>query len=170
MPAGINPILATIIFLFLCTAAVAASIRRGDAWNYYHFDGSGFVAGKVTDGSIFVAVSNGVRPVVLTHTERVETMGLPPDTGAVAGICYIQTSGGKLAGGAGYLPCPHMQLAVSSGNRVVTTVQTDEQGYFVVVLPAGRYIVGEGPLAREVRVKKDQTSLVALRLGKRMVD
>ncbi len=170
MSAGFNLMLAIVVCLFLCVAAVAASKRRGDAWNYYHFDGSRFVAGPATDGNSFVAVRDGVRPVVLTHTAKIEAVGLPADTGAMAGICYIQTSGGKLTGGAGYLVRPAIHLPISSGNSVVTTVQTDERGYFIALLPAGWYVVGDGPLAREVRVKTYQTSLVALRLGKRMVD
>jgi len=170
MSTGFNLMLAVVVCLFLGVAAVAASKRRGDAWNYYHFDGSRFVAGHATNGSGFVAVRDGVQPVVLTHTTKIEAVDLPADTGAMAGICYIQTSGGKLTGGAGYVACPATRLSISSGKGVATTMQTDKQGYFIVLLPAGRYTVGEGPLAREVHVETHQTSLVALRMGKRMVD
>jgi len=170
MSAGFNLILAVVVCLFLCAAAVASSKRRGDAWNYYHFDGSRFVAGQTTDGKGFVAVRDGAWPVILTHTAKIEAAILPAGTGVVAGICYVRTSGGKLTEGAGYLASPTMRLPISSNNGVVTTVQTDEQGYFTAVLPPGRYVVGDGPLAREVRVEKDQTSLIALRVGKRMVD
>jgi len=170
MSAGFNLMLAAAVCLFLCVAAVAASKRSDTVWNYYHFDGSRFVAGQATDGNSFVAVRDGIRPVVLTHTARIEAVGLPAETGAMVGICYIQASGGKQSGGAGYLASPAMRLSISSGGSVVTTVQTDERGYFIALLPAGRYVVGDGSLAREVRVEKDQTSLVALRLGKRMVD
>jgi len=170
MPTGFNPMLVLIISLFLGAAAVAASKRPSGVWNYYHFDGSSFVAGQATDGNHFVAVRDGVRPVVLTHPARIEAVGLPAGTGAVAGICYIQIAGGKLATGAGYLPAPSMRLPVSSGADVVTTVATDEQGYFIAVLHPGRYVVGEGPLAREVTIEEHQTSLVGVRVGKRMVD
>ena len=170
MPSGFNPMLAVIIFLFLCAVAVAASKRPSGVWNYYHFDGSRFVAGQTTDGNGFVAVRDGVRPVLLTRPARIEAVGLPLGAGAAAGICYIQVSGGKLTNGAGYLPSPSMRLPISSGNVVVSTVQTDEHGYFSAVLPAGRYSVGDRPLAGEVTIKEHQTSLVALRVGKRVVD
>ncbi|KAB0665334.1 hypothetical protein F6V25_09605 [Oryzomonas japonica] len=170
MAAGFNLILAVVVCLFLGGAAVAAAKRPNGAWNYYHFDGSRFVAGLAADGKRAVAVRDGVRPVVALPGARIEAVALPAGTGAVAGICYIQSAGGKLTGGAGYLAAPAMRLPISSGTNVVTTVQTDEQGYFIAVLPAGRYVVGEGPLARNVRVESDQTSLIALRVGKRMVD
>lgn len=170
MPAGFNLMLAVIACLLVAVAAVAASKRPADIWNYYHFDGSRFVAGQAANGKRIVAVRDGVRPVVALPTTKFEAVALPAGTGAMAGICYIQSAGGKLAGGAGYLAAPSMRLPISSGTSVVTTVQSDEQGYFTIVLPAGRYVVGEGPLAREVQVKRDQTTLITLRVGKRMVD
>ncbi|QEM70082.1 hypothetical protein FO488_01335 [Geobacter sp. FeAm09] len=161
---------AVIVCLLLGGAAIAASKRPAALWNYYHFDGNGFVAGQAAGGKRVVAVRAGVRPVVAPPEAKIEAVRLPAGTGAVAGICYIQSAGGKLAGGTGYLAAPAMRLPVSAGNNVVTTVQADEQGYFIAVLPAGRYLVGEGPLASEVRVENDQTTLMAVRVGKRMVD
>ncbi|MBL0226763.1 MAG: hypothetical protein IPQ16_14660 [Geobacteraceae bacterium] len=43
-------------------------------------------------------------PVVLTRPAQVGTTALPPDRGALAGISYIQSSGGRLVGSLGYIP------------------------------------------------------------------
>lgn len=170
MSAGFNPMFAVFVSLSLGIAALAASKRPDGTWNYYHFDGTRFVAGQATGGNRFVAVRDGVRPVVLTHVTKIEAVGLPAGAGALAGICYIQVSGGKLTDGTGYLASPTMRLPISSGSSIVASVETDEQGYFIAVLPPGRYVAGQGPLAREVLVEKNRTSLMALRVGRRMVD
>jgi hypothetical protein len=154
----------------LSSSALAAAKWQGDMWNYYHFDGHGFEAGQVTDGSAFLAVRNGVRPVVLTEAAKIEAVALLDGKGALAGICYIQSSGGKLAAGHGYAPHPRMPVRISSGNKVLVTVETDDQGYFVAVLDAGRYVISSGAVKVEVTVEKDKTVLVPMRTGKRMVD
>jgi len=95
---------------------------------------------------------------------------LPEDAGVIAGICYFQSSGGKLGGTVGYVACPRTPLLVSSNGKQLVTVQTDEHGYFVAVLAAGKYSIGSGPFTAEISVDRGITSLVPLRAGKRMVD
>jgi hypothetical protein len=154
----------------LCVATQAASRRPPGEMVYYHFNGQGFIAGQSGNGGPFVAVGERLRPVVLSGSVKIEPVGLAHGQGAIAGICYIQSSGGKLASGAGYAPCRRMQLRITSGEAGVTTVTTDEDGYFIAVLDAGMYRIGDAPLTIEVRVEVGQTTLVPLRAGKRMVD
>jgi hypothetical protein len=62
-----------------------------------------------------------------------------------------------------------MPVQIIAGTTVVATTETDEQGYFQVLLPAGRYRVSSKEQI-EVTVDNGTTTLVPLRAGKRMVD
>jgi hypothetical protein len=170
MYSGNTLILAGLAVIVMCVAVSAASKRPDVAWNYYHFDGHGFVAGRPADGGPFLAVRDRVLPVVLTRAARAEAMTMPRGKGTLAGICYIQSSGGKLTAGSGYAPCTRTTITISSGNTVVTSVVSDEFGYFVAILAAGSYRIGSGAFAADARVENDTTVLVPLRAGKRMVD
>lgn len=164
-----------LIVLLVCAtvsaSAVAAGKRPAAAWNYYHFDGNAFTPGPTVDGGVFIAVREKVRPVILTtkQAEIVQTT-LPDGAGVIAGICYLQSSGGKLGSGSGFIPYPRVPLLVSTGGRQLVTVLTDDHGYFVVVLPAGTYSIGSGPFTAEIAVERGVTTLVPLRAGKRMAD
>lgn len=153
-----------------CTTATAAAKRPVDAWSYYHFDGRAFVAGQRLDGGRSVVLRERVAPVMATRASRLEAIALSPGKGAVAGICYIQNSGGKLAPAGGYTPVTRSQVQIYSGGRMIAATETDEQGYFVILLDAGRYTVGSGSMRSEVVVEDGKTILVPLRTGKRMVD
>ena len=170
MYSGSTLILTGLALIVMCVAVSAASKRPAAAWNYLHFDGRGFVAGQPPDGGPFLAVRDHVLPVVISRAVKIEAVSLPKNKGAIAGICYIQSSGGKLAGGRGIVPCPRTPITISSGNTVVTSVQSDENGYFVAILASGSYRIGSGALAAEVTVENGTTLLVPLRAGKRMVD
>lgn len=170
MSSGSTLILAVLAVIVMCVAVSAASKRPGAAWNYYHFDGHGFVAGQPADDSPYLAVRDRAVPLVLTRAARTEAVALPANKGALAGICYIQNSGGKLAGGSGYAPCPRTPITISSGNKDVTTVLSDENGYFVALLAAGSYRIGSGAFAADVTVENGATVFAPLRAGKRMVD
>lgn len=157
--------------LALPAGVFAAGNRPADVWNYYHFDGAAFAPGPAVDGSAFVAVQEKMRPVVLTAPAAdIEQNVLPDDSGVIAGICYLQSSGGKLGGGSGYQPYPRVPLLVSSGGKAFVTVQTDDHGYFVAVLPVGTYSIGSAPFTAEITVESGVTTLVPFRAGKRMVD
>ena len=170
MYSGSTLILAGLAVIVMCVAVSAASKRPEAAWNYYYFDGRGFVAGQPPDGGPFLAVRDHAVPVALTRADRAEAVALPANKGALAGICYIQSSGGKLAGGRGFTPCPRTPITISSGNTVVTSVLSDENGYFVAILAGGSYRVGSGVFTAEATVENGTTLLVPLRAGKRMVD
>lgn len=162
---------AFLAFTALCTAASAAGKRPADAWIYYHFDGSSFVAGPADEGSPFVAIQEKMRPVFLsTQTAHIDQTPLPDGTGVIAGICYIQSSGGKLTTASSFVPYPRVPLLIATGGKEFVTVLTNDHGYFMAVLPAGIYSVGSGPFTAEITVERGITTLVPLRAGKRMVD
>lgn len=164
-----------LLFFLLCAALPVSASATGNrpvgVWNYYHFDGIAFTPGPAIDGSAFVAVREKARPVVLTaQATDIEHTALPDGAGVIAGICYLQSSGGKLGSGSGYIPYPRVPLLISSGGKQFVTVQTDDHGYFVVVLKAGTYTIGSDPFTAEITVESGITTLVPLRAGKRMVD
>ena len=166
-----NLLISCILCSVFCTPTFAFSTRPIDIWVYYHFDGISFKPGPTVDGSAFIAVRERHQPVVMqTPNSTIEAPVLPKNSGVIAGICYFQTSGGKLGNGAGYIPCPNTPLLISSEGKQLVTVKTDEHGYFVVVLNAGTYSIGNGPFTAEIAVESGVTSLVPLRAGKRMVD
>lgn len=170
MSAASHLLFAGLIVMVVSVTAFAGAKRKDVAWNYYHFNGSSFVAGQPKEG-LFVAVREGAIPVVLAKPVKIEAVALPSGKGAVAGICYIQSRGGKLGGGGnGYVPASGLQVDIFSGSNVVTTVETDENGYFTAVLNAGNYRIGNPPLAIEFSIARGTTTLASLRTGKRMVD
>lgn len=169
MAAGLNILLAGVLIAAVCATATAMTKRQDDAWTYYRFDGRTFIAGRPTDEGPFVAVRDGVRPVALTQAAKIEAVALPPGKGAVAGICYIQHAGGKLAGSAGFTPSPDTPIRIT-GKGGSTLISSDANGYFAALLDAGEYEIIAGPARTRLGVEKGKTTLAALRTGKRMVD
>jgi hypothetical protein len=162
-----------LIFFLICLAlpALSAGKRPVNVLNYYHFDGTAFSAGPAVDGSPFLAVREKMRPLVLIDQASASKQeALPTGNGAIVGICYLQSSGGKLGKGSSFLPCPRVPVVISSGGKQLITVQTDAQGYFVATLPAGTYSIGSANFTTGVSVENGNTTLVPLRAGKRMVD
>lgn len=155
------------VMLFSFDASALAR-RPAEQWAYFHFDGAQFVPGKRAAGT-FVAVRDGVQPVVTARAEKLQSAPLPAGTGAVVGICYVQSSGGKLRAGAGFDAVPLIPVEITAGGRNVATVETDRNGYFIAALPPGTYKVGARGTV-EVTVTKGSTTFVPLRVGKRMVD
>jgi hypothetical protein len=95
---------------------------------------------------------------------------LPAEKGALAGICYLQSAGGRLRGGHGFVPSPGTPVTISSGGNIAASVVSDENGYFVALLPEGSYRIGSGSFATEATLVNGATTLVPLQTGKRMVD
>lgn len=164
-------ILAVLVCAALPASLSAAAKRPTDVWNYYHFDGIAFKPGPNGEGKAFIAVREKSRPVILaTPAAPAENFQLPDGEGVIAGICYVQSSGGKLGSGPAFTPYPRVPLVVSSGGKELVTIQTDDHGFFVVVLRAGTYSIGSGPFTADITVENGVTTLVPLRVGKRMVD
>jgi hypothetical protein len=116
-------------------------------------------------------VRENVLPVFLTSMDStMASTPLPGGTGVIAGICYLQSSGGKLNPGSSFKPRSHEQLQIFSGGKEFVTVQTDDQGFFIAVLPAGSYAIRSGTLSIQITIERGITKLVPLRIGKRMVD
>jgi hypothetical protein len=173
MSKSINLLFVILACAVITVPAAAIGKRPSDVWSYYHFDGVGFKSGPSTDNSPFVAVRERVRPVILlAPTENIAPVTLSEGSGVVAGLCYLKSSGGKLEGSirADYAPYPRVPLLISSAGKAFVTVQTDDHGYFVVVLPAGTYSVGSGPYTADIMVERGITTLIPLQAGKRMVD
>jgi len=164
----------TLLLLFVLSVllpspdAAALAKRPAEQWAFFHFDGKAFVPGRPPEG-VSLAVRDGMRPVIAAGSGKVEAVKLTQGTGAVAGICYVQSSGGKLRSGSGFLPAPRVTVEISDGERVAATTETDANGYFTATLPAGDYKVSARGMA-EVKVAKGKTTLISLRVGKRMVD
>jgi hypothetical protein len=171
MPTGMGVFLTALALAVMSLTAAAAAKRPGGQWNYFHFDGQSFVAGQSSDGTPSVAVRAGVRPVLVLVQQGVKLQAVPlgGGSGALVGICYQQRAGGKLMTGPAFVALVRQPVQVSSGDRVVASLETDAEGYFQVTLPAGRYQVrGRDPV--EINVESGATTLIPLRVGKRMVD
>ena len=161
--------LALLSVALICLTAHAMSRRPAQQWAFFHFDGQSFVAGQPSYGTPFIAVRGGMRPVVLKRAGTIAEAKLAPGTGAVVGICYVQSSGGKLRPAGGHRPAAQLPVRILSGEKVVAMIETDEDGFFVATLPAGSYRI-EARETREVTVDNGSTALISLRVGKRMVD
>jgi hypothetical protein len=169
MSTTLSVLLTGLLLLVISLTAVAAAKRPAGMWNLFHFDGNSFVAGQSADGAPDIAVQAGVRPVLVKKGEQPAAVALAAGTGALAGICFAQRSGGKLKRGPGFLPYAGMPVQISVSGKVVATVTTDDQGYFQAIVAAGRYRV-EARAAVEVTVENGATTLIPLRAGKRMAD
>lgn len=166
----LNLSLAGLLAVLACAICMGAARRPVDTWTYYHFDGHEFKTGQPAEDKEFIAVHENMRPVLATRSSKIKANALPSDQGAIAGIAYIQSSGGKLASQSGFVPASKMTVHISVGDRIVTTIDTDEQGYFTTGLGTGRYTISCGMARTDLAIKKGTTLLVPLRAGKRMVD
>ncbi|MBU5636993.1 hypothetical protein KOM00_09620 [Geomonas sp. Red69] len=168
MSSGLRFCLVALTLALTCLAAHGFAKRPAELWSFFYFNGTAFVPGRPAPLSPFVAVRDGFLPVVETREERIKEMKLPEGTGALVGICYVQSYGGKLKPAGGYHPVPMLEVPVWAGEKPASPAQTDSEGYFVTPLPAGSYRVGNQKV--EVNVENGKISFIPLRVGKRMVD
>ena len=164
-----------LLCLFLLPLGIALPCEGGMFRNLgqtarpWYFDGREFAPGS-GDGSLVVLVRDGYLPVLRTRDDSAPSTALPDGTGALAGICHVQVTGGKLASQSGTLPAGGCQVEIIGASRMVWRATADQNGFFSLSLPAGTYEVhGAGSPVR-LMVTEGKTSLVALRTGKRMVD
>ena len=146
-----------------CTFSAA-----GDAWRSYTFSADGLREAQGPGGTL-LKVRDGYLPILSSGGSIPGETPLPPGAGALAGVCYLQSSGGKLRDASGHLPLAGGVVEVAGGSGKFTA-RTDGGGYFLLALPAGEYTVRVTGMSFRVTVEKGRTSLVALRGGKRMVD
>ena len=141
----------------------------GRSTHPWQFNGQEFVPGA-GDGGMVILVRDGYLPVLRTGDESSPSTALPVGAGAIAGICYVQVAGGKLATRSGALPESGCPVEVSDPLRVVRHATADQHGFFSLSLPAGTYEVHGAGSSIKLTVTEGRTALVALRTGKRMVD
>ena len=135
----------------------------------WQFNGREFVPGAEETG-IVVLVRDGYLPVMRSCETTTPAVSLPEGHGAVAGYCYIQTAGGKLANRSGVIPAVGFPMEIAGPSGHAWKSVTDERGFFTLPLPTGSYDVrGTGNPVR-VTVTAGKTVLIAIRTGKRMID
>jgi hypothetical protein len=156
------------LLLIACSSAGAMEMRRpmNTQWLAYHFDGSAFRPGSGAKGAT-VYLKEGYLPFFEAVGGK-ETK-LPEGRGVIAGICYLQTAGGKLKQGDAYIPLQNVPVEII-GASWRQTVKTTPAGFFVVVPPPGDYEVRLPGATGKIGVEGGKTSLLAVRGGKRMVD
>lgn len=156
------------LLIFTITAACAGG--NSSLWRPYTFDGTKFALSTAADAKS-IWLRSGHFPMISAkkqssaHSDR-----LPPGTGAVAGICYRQTAGGKLSGQNSFEPYPDEQITIQSKTDSVFVTRTDKNGYFTAYLAAGSYELFCQGIRIDIMIKQGETTLAPIRGGKRMAD
>jgi hypothetical protein len=153
-----------ILLAMLLTVSLPMSATASQ-WQRLGFDGNAFAAGA---GSAAIMVRDGYLPVAEEAAVPREDQ-LPKRTGALAILCYLQQSAGKLKNHPATAPMAGVLVTVAKGSLTVAG-RTDASGYFILALPPGSYQVTVLGYTKKVVVEKDKTALAAFRSGKRMVD
>jgi len=158
------------IILLILPLALSCTGGHTSHWQPFFFDGTGF--SPATDGrSNEIWLQSGFLPSITDPTNgTVRSDRLPPGTGAVAGICYLQTSGGKMSSHNSFTPYPYEHITVKNKKDGVSVTRTGEDGYFIEPLFAGDYELFCRGVRAEFRIKPGETTLVPVRSGKRMTD
>ena len=163
----------------ILTAALAALIPLTAAcslsaspskWQKYSFNGQEFQTGGI-ENRPSIWLRDGYTPKVEEPRDASLDYGkLPPKTGAVAGVCYLQSSGGKFADQSGTRPLPDEQITINSSKYGVSVTRSDAAGFFIEELFPGEYQFFCRGIGIAVRVKEGVTVLVPIRGAKRMAD
>lgn len=158
--------LITLLSLSACTL----SARTASPWRPYTFDGKEFVPGEL-EGTPSFWIRDGFIPRTEQPGARAVDSGhLPAKSGAVAGICYLQTSGGKLADQSGTAPYGDEQITIRSARDGVFVTRTDAKGLFIETLYPGEYEFSCRGAGSSAVITEGKTTLVRIRGGKRMAD
>lgn len=157
--------LAALLMLTSCTIP-----RNSSTWQPYTFTGSEIVPAEA-NGIKTVWVRDGFLPRSDKPVTLESDLGqLPPKSGAIAGICYTQTSGGKLADQSGHLALKDEQVTIKSTRDGLFVARTDEQGIFIETLYPGEYEFSCRGAGKTAVIKEGKTTLIQIRGGKRMAD
>jgi hypothetical protein len=159
-----------VIILMIFPIIFSCAGTNSSPWKAYFFDGSNFSpANDNTSNTIWVR--SGHFPSTAEPVPGSASADrLPPGTGAVAGICYRQTTGGKIAAQNSFTPYPDEQITFKCNTEGVSVTRTDNDGYFAEYLTAGEYELFCRGVRAEFRINKGETTLVPIRGGKRMAD
>lgn len=159
-----------IIILMIFPLVFSCAEGNSSLWKPYIFDGINFSPTE-ENSSKAVWIRSGHFPMATeTAPGSASSDLLPPGSGAVAGICYRQTTGGKISGRNSFSPYSGEQITLKSKIDGVSVTRTDGSGYFMEALPAGVYELLCRGVRTEFRVKRGKTTLVPIRGGKRMAD
>jgi hypothetical protein len=157
-----------ILLLFSLTLSCAGS--HSSPWKPFHFDGANFSPAAENSSNALWLRSGHFPSTTEPAAGAAISDRLPPGTGAVAGICYIQTSGGKISQHDTFAPYPNEQITFRNKTDGVSVTRTDKNGYFTEYLTAGNYELFCRGVRTEFRIKPGETTLVPIRGGKRMAD
>ena len=159
-----------VIILLIFPLIFSCAGGNSSTWKPYTFDGASF---SPADDNLpkSIWLRSGHFPLTSEPPAGADSSDrLPPGTGAVAGICYQQTSGGKLYKQNAVTPYPDEQITFKSRTEGVSVTRTDNNGYFIEYLTAGNYELFCRGVRAEFSVKQGETTLVPIRGGKRMAD
>jgi hypothetical protein len=161
--------LAILPAIFL-TASCSHSNSQIYLWQPYTFNGVEFVNQELA-GLPSLWVRDGYTPRT-GKPEKVtaDTGKLAPKSGAVSGVCYIQTSGGKFADNSGFEPLADEQITIRNSRYGVSVVRSDSAGFFTEELFPETYELFCRGARTEVTIREGKTVLTVIRGGKRMVD
>lgn len=157
---------AAILPLSSCTL----SAQSASPWHPYTFNGQEFITGEIK-GLQPLWLRDGFAPRLSKPDRAAEhNWQLPPKAGAVAGICYLQTSGGKIANQSGITPLPDEQIIIKNMREGAFVTRTDANGLFMETLDPGEYVFSCRGAGSQAEVTAGKTTLVRIRGGKRMAD
>lgn len=158
----------TILLIFPLIFSCAGG--SSSAWKPYIFDGI-YLSPASNASPNALWVQNGYLPRAIKPTSQSLTSDkLPPGTGAVAGICYLQTTGGKISRQSSFATFPDEQITFKGKTGETSTTKTDKNGYFTAYLTDGDYELFCRGARTGFSVKAGETTLVPIRGGKRMAD
>lgn len=139
-------------------------------WIPYTFDGTNF-SPPIETVSPAIWIRSGHFPMISKPDPGSALANkLPPGTGAVAGICYLQSTSGKMSMKNSFAPYPNEQITFINNEDGVFVTRTDQNGYFAEYLRAGNYYLFCRGVRSELKVNQGETTLVPIRGGKRMAD
>jgi len=162
--------LALLAPLLLSLIACTSSAFSPRTWQAHTFAGPEFLPGE-KPGRPSLWLRDGFIPRTdKPGAQAVDIGRLPPKSGAVAGICYLQTSGGKLVDQADFQAFPDEQITIRNDETGIFITRTDDNGYFIEMLYPGKYeFYCRGAVSSAV-IAEGKTTLVQIRGGKRMAD
>lgn len=158
------------ILLLLLTPVIFSCSSNASSWTPYLFNESGFHPSMVAPSKAL-----WIRPGYFPYNgqDSPHASGnakLPAGTGAVAGICYLQTSGGKIASQNMITPLPDEQITMKLIGEGVFVTRTDDKGYFTDALYPGDYEFYCRGVKVSGKIRRGETTLIPIRGGKRMAD
>lgn len=158
------------LLLLLSPLFFACSNSNASSWTPYMFNGTSFYIANDTPSKA-IWIRHGFLPYSGQDSPyTAANMKLPPGTGAVAGICYLLTSGGKIASQNMITPLPDEQITMKLTGEGIFVTRTDNSGYFTDALYPGDYEFSCRGVKVLGKVRTGETTFIPLRGGKRMAD